>query len=345
MEPMPLVPVSSYRPPFLLRNGLLQTVFPTLLRSSPPSFYQRERINTPDDDFLDLDWARTGSSRIAVLSHGLEGNSRRPYMTGMARMLNRRGWDALAWNYRSCSGEINRRLRMYHNGSIDDLDLVVNHVLWTGSYETVALVGFSLGGNLTLVYLGARARAIDRCVRRAVVFSAPCDLESSARELARPKNRIYMNQFLASLHGKIRAKMALHPGRIDDRDFHLIRDFQGFDDRYTAPIHGFRDAHDYWTQCSSRQFIPAIRIPTLIVNALDDPFLGRACFPFDEASASRHVWLETPDRGGHVGFMEFNSDGSYWSERRALEFLEQEDEPAESAGHQAYGNSRPARPE
>ena len=230
--------------------------------------------------------------------------------------------DALAWNYRSCSGEINRQLRLYHNGAIDDLDVVVRHALATGRYRTAALIGFSLGGNLTLVYLGSNALRLDPRVQKAVVFSVPCDLAASARELARPANRIYMNQFLVSLHEKIRAKMKLHPDRVDDRDYHLIRDFRGFDDRYTAPIHGFRDAEDYWTQCSSRQFIPAVAIPTLIVNALDDPFLGETCYPRQEAAASSHVWLETPARGGHVGFMAMNRDGHYWSELRALEFLE-----------------------
>ncbi len=322
---MPLVQKSGYRPPLLLRSALLQTVLPALVRPSSPELYDRERIETPDDDFLDLDWARTGATRLAILSHGLEGSSNRPYMTGMARMLNSRGWDALAWNERSCSGEINRQLRFYHNGSIDDLDLVVTHALGSGSYDNVALIGFSLGGNLTLVYLGSPGIRLDRRIRKAVVFSVPCDLEASANELAKPINRIYMKQFLASLHQKIRAKMERYPGRIDDRDFHLIRDFRGFDDRYTAPIHGFRDAQDYWTTCSSTQFIPSIPVPTLIVNALDDPFLAKSCYPVEEASASRHVWLETPAFGGHVGFMEMNSDRSYWSEKRALDFLEQTD--------------------
>ncbi len=326
---MPLVPSSNYRSPLLLRSGRLQTLLAASIRPSSTRLYRRERIATPDDDFLDLDWATVGSSKIAILSHGLEGNSGRPYMTGMARILNRHGWDALAWNYRSCSGEINRQLRMYHNGSIDDMDLVVTHALNSADYRTAALIGFSLGGNLTLVYLGSRADELDERVRKAVVFSVPCDLEASASVLARPRNRIFMNQFLASLHAKIRAKMKLYPGVLDDRDFHRIRDFQGFDDRYTAPLHGFKDARDYWTKCSSRRFIPGVPIPTLIVNARDDPFLAGRCYPTREASASRQVWLETPESGGHVGFMEFNRDGSYWSERRALEFLER-DETTES---------------
>ncbi len=322
---MPIIERSSYRPPFMLRNGHLQTVLPSLLRKVPGNLYERERINTPDDDFLDLDWARVGSSRIAILSHGLEGNSRRHYMVGMARMLNQSGWDALAWNYRSCSDEPNRRLRMYHNGAIDDLDQVAAHALNTGRYTAAALIGFSLGGNLTLVYLGTKGAELDARIRKAVVFSVPCDLKASALELARPINRIYMNQFLRSLHGKIRAKMALLPGQIDDDGYERIRNFKDFDDRYTAPMHGFRDAEDYWARCSSGQFIPGIRIPALIVNALDDPFLAGGCYPVRESTASRFVHFEQPRSGGHVGFMQFNRDHSYWSERRAIEFLQTEE--------------------
>ncbi len=321
---MPVIIRSSYRPPFLLRNGHLQTVLPSLLRKVPGDLYQRERIDTPDNDFLDLDWARAGNRRVAILSHGLEGNSQRHYMRGMARMLNRHGWDALAWNYRSCSGEPNRRLRMYHNGAIDDLDLVTTHALGTGKYDSAALIGFSLGGNLTLVYLGTKGADVDARIRKAIVFSVPCDLKASALELARPGNRIYMNQFLQSLHEKIRAKMELLPGQIDDEGYDRIRDFRDFDDRYTAPIHGFKNAEDYWAKCSSGQFIPGIRIPALIVNALDDPFLTGGCYPVREAGRSRFVHLEQPRSGGHVGFIQFNKDKSYWSEKRAVEFLEGE---------------------
>ena len=154
---MPVVRRSSYRAPLLFNNGHLQTLYPTMARKVNGIAYQRERIETPDDDFLDLDWSCTGSRKLAILSHGLEGNTHRPYMIGMARMLNRHGWDVLAWNYRACSGEINRQLRMYHNGCIDDLDCVVQHALKNGAYDTAALIGFSLGGNLTLMYLGSMA--------------------------------------------------------------------------------------------------------------------------------------------------------------------------------------------
>ena len=320
---MPLIARSTYRAPFLFGNGHIQTLYPTLARTVDGVRYRRERIETPDDDFLDLDWARAGSRRLAVLSHGLEGNTGRPYMLGMARRLNLAGWDVLAWNYRACSGEINRQLRMYHNGCIDDLDCVVRHALADGSYAQAALVGFSLGGNLTLMYLGSMAGSLDARIGAAVAFSVPCDLKAGAIELAKAKNYLYMRQFLVSLHRKVRLKMAQMPGLIDDEGYGSIRDFKGFDDRYTAPINGFRDAEDYWFRCSSGRYLAAITVPTLIVNAQDDPFLAPGCYPVAQAEASRTVHLEIPSSGGHVGFVQFSGDGNYWSENRAVEFLAQ----------------------
>jgi uncharacterized protein len=321
---MPIVSSSTYRAPLLFSNGCVQTVYPSLARRLDAGLYQRERIDTPDDDFLDLDWLRIGSRKLVVLSHGLEGNTHRPYIVGMARMMNRTGRDVLAWNYRACSGEINRQLRMYHNGCIDDLDCVVQHALKSGDYDTVALVGFSLGGNLTLMYLGSMAGELDGRIQRSVVFSVPCDLKAGALELAKPKNYLYMKQFLVSLHEKIKKKMEQMPDRINDDDYDSIKTFKEFDDRYTAPINGFKDAEDYWAKCSSDQFIPEIRVPTLLVNALDDPFLAGGCYPVQQAGNSRYVHLEMPRSGGHVGFVQFNEDGSYWSENRAVEFLGQE---------------------
>jgi predicted alpha/beta-fold hydrolase len=310
---------NAYHPPWLLGNGHIQTIFPVLFRAISDITYTRQRITTPDDDFLDLDWSCIQSRRLAVISHGLEGCSDRAYVKGMARAVNCGGWDALAWNYRGCSGEPNKRLRFYHNGATDDLSRVIDHAAAVGRYDEIALIGFSLGGNLTLVHLG-RDR-LNPKVSKAVAFSVPCDLETSAALLARPANRIYMKRFLRLLHEKIKAKKALMPDCIDDKGYEHIKDFKGFDDRYTAPIHGFRNAEDYWRQCGSRQFIPEIRIPTLIVNAANDPFLTRECFPVSEAGHNSHVTLNIPKAGGHVGFVSFNRDRMYWSEYQAVSFL------------------------
>ena len=310
---------SQYYPPFLFGNGHIQTIYPVLFRKIPPLAYTRERITTLDDDFLDLDWSTTGSSRLVIISHGLEGNTTRTYVKAMVQAVNAGGWDALAWNYRSCSGEPNRRLRSYHNGATDDLARVIDHAKQKGNYKKIALVGFSLGGNLTLVHLGRDQ--VDHLVKKAVVFSVPCDLAASARVLTKASNKLYMKRFLVLLHQKIKDKMAIMPHALDDVGYEKIKTFKEFDDRYTAPIHGFKDARDYWEKCSSRQFIPAIKIPCLIVNALDDPFLPRECFPVAEATTNPNITLKMPESGGHVGFVSFNKRNLYWSEQQTVSFL------------------------
>ncbi len=318
---MPVIHPSSYRPPLFFRNGHLLTIYPNLFRHVRGVTYRRQRVTTPDDDFLDLDWSTVGAARVAVVAHGLEGNSTRPYMLGMVRALNRCGWDAAVWNFRGCSGEPNRRLRFYHSGDTQDLRTVLTHVLERSVYKKAALIGFSLGGNVILKYLGEQGRHLEAAIRSAVVFSVPCDLAASAAKMAGPENAVYMERFMRLLHEKILAKKERFPGEIDDHGFSRMRTFKDFDERYTAPLHGFKSAADYWEKASSRPLLTQIAVPTLLVNALDDPFLGSSCYPHQEALVSPHLFLETPEAGGHVGFVSFRCGGEYWSESRALEFL------------------------
>ncbi len=318
---MPLITHSTYQPPFLFRNPHAQTIYPTLFRKKPDVSYVRERITTPDDDFIDLDWSAVDSHKAAIVSHGLEGHSQRSYMLGMIKAFNRRGWDGVAFNFRGCSGEPNRRLRSYHSGAIEDLHTVVNHLLQKRSYSHLALIGFSIGGNLTLKYIGERGSDLSHRIKGAAAISVPCDLESCSRQLAKPSNRLYMKRFLKMFHKKIRLKMRIMPGKIDDRGFRSIRTFMAFDERYTAPIHGFSGAKDYYSRCSCKPLLSSISISTLLVNALDDPFLPNECYPVEEAKKSRHVFLETPPCGGHVGFIAFNPAGEYWHEQRVATFI------------------------
>jgi hypothetical protein len=318
---MPIVAKSSYVPPPGFGNGHIQTLFPTLFRNVEGVTYERERIRTFDDDFLDLDWATRRSKKVAIISHGLEGNSQRWYVAGMIKAINRAGWDGLAWNMRGCSGEPNQKLRFYHSGATDDLSAVVDHVLGLKKYSRIGLVGFSLGGNMTLKYLGELGSRVDRVIVKAVTCSVPCDLGSSAEQMAKLSNRIYMKRFIRMLHEKIRAKMHVMPDKIDDKEYHQIKTFREFDDRYTAPIHGFKDANDYYRQASCKQFIHTIRIPTLLVNAQNDPFLAGACYPVEEARVHSTFFLEMPESGGHVGFISFNKEKTYWFESRAVSFL------------------------
>ncbi|MFC1493065.1 YheT family hydrolase [candidate division KSB1 bacterium] len=318
---MPLIERPTYIPPPFFSNCHLQTAYPTLIRKLNKNYYLRERIDTPDGDFLDLDWAVNGNRRLAVISHGLEGNTHRQYVLGMVKHLLERDFDALAWNYRGCSGEPNRVLRFYHNGDTDDLKLVIDHAVNTGRYKELFLIGFSMGGNLTLSYLGKKGDDVPDILMKAVTFSVPCDLEASSDALDRFSNTLYLKRFLRKLHKKIKVKMEKMPGKIDDKGYSSIKSFRDFDERYTAPMNGFRDARDYWEKTSSRKFIPGIKIPTLIVSAKDDPFLEGGCYPVQESEESRNVYLEMPEHGGHTGFVEFNRENVYWSEKRAVRFL------------------------
>lgn len=307
----------EYKPPSFLFNAHLETIFPSLIRKVKGQLYTRERIATPDHDFLDLDWLKQGSEKLIIISHGLEGNSMRPYMLGMAMAGFTTGFDILAWNFRGCSEELNHQLRFYHSGATEDLDTVVQHAAHKG-YKKIYLIGFSLGGNVTLKYLGEQKEST--LIQRAVTFSVPLDLHSSCIKISQPGNWIYATRFLRSLKKKIIAKSKVRQ-ELDIRGINDIRSILEFDDRYTAPLHGFKNAVDYYTQCSSIHFVSSISIPTLIVNAQNDPFLSPQCYPTDLLRAHPYVTFENPVRGGHVGFAQFRKNGLYWSEERAMDFL------------------------
>ncbi len=320
---MPLIRQASYAPATFFRSGHVHTILPSALRSPAALHVEGIRINTPDDDFLDLDYhTDKNSDQVAILTHGLEGTSSQSYIQGMALALANQGWDTVAWNFRGCSGEPNRLLRFYHSGATEDLQAVIDHVLETDRYKKIALIGFSLGGNLTLKYVGDLGVEIDQRIYKAVTFSVPCDLESCAYQLAKPSNRYYMWRFMRCLKLRIRSKAKHFPDELDITGLNQMRTFVDFDDRYTAPIHGFDGAIDYWTRCSCLPVLKQIKIPTLLVNARNDPFLAPDCYPEEEATDHPHFHFEAPDLGGHVGFMNSRPNGEYWSETRTLEFLE-----------------------
>ena len=310
---------SRFRPPSFFGNGHLQTILPVLLPRRITLSSTRSRLELTDGDFLDLDWSRAGHGRLAIISHGLEGSSSQKYVRGMGAALHAAKWDVLAWSFRGCSGEPNRLLRAYHSGDTADLASVIAHA--AADYPQIALIGFSLGGNVTLKYVGEAPP--HPAIVAAAAISVPLDLASSARALdQRPGNRIYLRRFIVPLVSKIEAKADAFPGQLNIDGIRAIRSFQEFDGRYTAPMHGFRDAEDYWTRASARQFLPRITVPTLILNARNDPFLTTDSLPFPEAEANPSLFLETPDSGGHVGFLDFASGTQPWSERRVAEFLE-----------------------
>ncbi|MBS1486275.1 MAG: alpha/beta fold hydrolase [Bacteroidetes bacterium] len=303
-----------YARPALFFNRHLETIYPALFRSVPLT-YRRERITTADNDFLDLDWLNGGFTKLLILSHGLEGNSHRAYIKGMARHFFKNGFDVLAWNYRGCSGEMNHALRFYHSGATDDLQEVITHALRQG-YSEIYLIGFSLGGNLTLKYLGERS--IDERIKAAVAFSVPLELYSSCLKISNSSNRIYAQRFLRSLKKKVKEKSSKMKN-LDVSKIDSIKTLYEFDNLYTAPLHGFANALDYYRQSSAIHFLKNIQIPTLLVSAKNDPFLSHECFP--DTNENKMLHQEYPTHGGHVGFTTFNKNGVYWSEQRALDFI------------------------
>lgn len=309
--------------PSNLGNGHLETIIPYLFRPIKKQVYKRERIDTPDHDFLDLDWVKNGHKRLVIVSHGLESSSRAKYVQGIADLLKQNKFDVLAWNYRGCSGELNRTIKYYHSGASYDLATVVEHVLETTAYESICLVGFSLGGNLTLKYVGEESGQISHKIKAVCAFSTPCYLKTASHELATGFNKIYTQNFVSTLRQKVYDKEdMLSEHGFDTSVVNKLKDLPSFDNFFTAPLHGFKDADDYYEQCSSKYFLNDIQVPTLIVNAANDPFLSKECYPYEEADNNPFIDLEVPEHGGHVGFYQRSKGNVMWSEERILRFLQ-----------------------
>ena len=320
---MPFIEQSSFpNAPFWQINGHLQTLVPGIMRRVEGIAYIRERMETPDGDFLDLDWLVHGNPRLLIVTHGLEGNSSKHYVMGAAKLFSQNSYDVLAWNCRSCSGEMNRAFRMYHHGDTDDIGAVVNHALATGRYSELVLMGYSMGANITLKYLGTLGEQAPKAIKAAAVFSAPCDLKSGADVLDRWDNTMYRLRFLSALAGKIHAKSKQFPGRIDVSRLPQVKRWRDFDEWFSAPICGYQNADDFYSQASARHFINGIRTPTLLANAANDPILTQDCMPVEQARKHDFFHFEMPSEGGHCGFQTRGNDEFTWSERRALAFCE-----------------------
>jgi uncharacterized protein len=316
---MPLIKKSTYKPPFYLLGGTLQTLVPALFRKIEEVGYERERLTLSDGDFIDLDWIKTGQKRLVVLTHGLEGDSQRHYMRGMAKIFRDAQWDVLAWNCRSCSGEMNRALRMYNHGDTDDISELIEHVLKSGQYNEISMVGFSMGGSITLNYLGFKGNDTPKEIKSAVAFSAPCDMATSVKLLDKPSKFIYRNKFLTRLTRKMTAKAAQYPDKIDLEKLKTVKVWEDFDRWFSAPVNGYDSPQAFYRKASANFTMHQITVPTLVLSALNDPILTPECFPYHIAEKHPFVYLETPKRGGHVGFTTRGTSVA-WSEVRALEF-------------------------
>jgi predicted alpha/beta-fold hydrolase len=309
--------------PWWCRNRHVQTVWGPLFRRGRLPL-RRERVPTPDGDFLDLDWTDgpPAAPRLLVL-HGLEGSAQSHYVAGLLGEASTRGWRGVLLNFRSCSGELNRLPRFYHSGDTGDLGAVVRLLLERESEVPLAAAGVSIGGNVLLKWLGELGGAYPAVLVGAVAISVPFDLAQCARVLDRGFGRVvYTTSFLRSMRRKVREKAQRFPGFVDVDAAQRARTFAEYDRAVTAPLHGFADELDYWTRASSRPYLERIGCPTLLLHALDDPFVPRSALP-DRAALPSRVRLEVTAQGGHVGFVEGRWPWrvSSWAERRALEFV------------------------
>ena len=310
--------MDDYSPPFLHKNAHLATILPNQLRPVKRAHFERIPIPTPDDDFIDVDTIKKGSTTAVILLHGLEGSSSSRYIQGMAGALQSLDCDVLCMNFRGCSGRVNNTYQSYHSGKTDDVRTLIEAF---PAYDSIRIIGFSLGGNVALKYMGEKAP--ESRVRSCIAISTPVDLAGSSVTLNSAENTLYLSRFLKQLKLKAIEKSKRFPEK--GLELNLIRsakNFQDFDNVYTAPAHGFRDAKDYYEQSSSKQFLQFIEKPTLIINALNDSFLSPSCYPIKECEENDNLTLLTPRFGGHVGFASDTLMRKlFWHEQKAIEFI------------------------
>lgn len=319
---MPLIK-STFKTPLLFRNKHFSTMYRTLF-TDPKVNYSRNRINTPDGDFIDLDFSIANSKHLALLIHGLEGSSNSKYVLSTTKYLNKQNIDVVVFNLRGCSGELNKKLKAYHSGETSDLLFVLNHILEKFNYEKTSLVGFSLGGNMVLKYLEEQKENLPNSLNAAIAISPPIDLKGSSMELAKKSNRIYMKRFLKTLTKKVLEKSRQFPNQnIAIKNIMKAKDFAVFDNLFTAPSFGFKNAEDYWQKASSLFELEAIRLPTYLITAQNDPFLSESCIPFDIAKKHPFLFLEAPKKGGHIGFIQsFKASKNLWLEKKIANFIQ-----------------------
>ena len=318
---MPLVTPSTYKSPvWPLCTAHIQTILPSYFRPCEAVNYEREVFHTPDDDELYLDWSRVGSKRLVIINHGLCGYSTRHYVLSMVRAFNEAGWDCLAWNYRGTGGSPGKKLRFTTNNSTDELDWVTRHALEQGAYRQLFFCGYSMGGNLAALYLGREWETVPAEVCGAAVFCATTDLVSCSDNFESFIGRRYAGHFIKKLAETVREKAREFPGRINLDGIDSIRSFIEFDNRYTAPLCGFKDAWDYYRTASSCRHYRTLKKPLLMVNPLNDPFLSGECYPAEEAERNPFLYLEMPKSGGHCGFI--SRGRIWWPAARAVEFAQ-----------------------
>ena len=315
---MPTIP-SEFRAAWWLPGAHAQTLWPSLFRRRMLPAINRERVELEDGDFIDLIWSGPAGGRIVLLLHGLEGGLRSHYVGGIMRQLNRRGLRVCLMLFRGCSDEPNRLPISYHSGKTDDPQRILHHIGSREARGVYAAVGVSLGGNVLLKWLGEQGERSP--LEKAVALSVPFVLDDTARRLQQGLSRLYQHHLVASLRARYREKFRRIPAPLAV-EIDRLTTFYHFDDQVAAPLHGFAGVEDYYRRCSCRQFLPAIRVPTLILHARNDPFMFPDTPP-SERELPDNVWLELTEGGGHAGFVRGMIPGwaDYWAERRIVQWL------------------------
>lgn len=290
----------KFEPAWWLPGPHLPTLWSGLARHYPRLASRRERLCLEDGDFVDLCWVGSEQGPIVVVLHGLEGSSRSRYAAAILDRIDRRGWGGVLMHFRGCSGELNRSDRSYHSGDTGDLKFLLAQLSERYPTRQIMAVGYSLGGNVLLKYLGESGRSPKLAVAAAI--SVPFELAKAANRLNRGWSKFYQWHLVRSLKTKVRAKFAARRAPIPLDGLDKWRDFWSYDNNVTAPLHGFRDAEEYYTRSSCRQYLGAITTPTLVIHSRDDPFLSVDAIP-QPAELSPTTTLVLTERGGHVGFV------------------------------------------
>jgi len=310
-----------YKAPGWLPGGQAQTLWPLLIKPQPIKL-RRERWDTPDGDFIDVDFLDgPPEAPLLVLFHGLEGSARSHYAISTAHACQKSGWRLALPHFRGCSGELNRRPRAYHSGDSEEIDWILRRLHVSNDHRRINAAGVSLGGNALLKWAGERGISAAELVTGVAAFCPPLDLAACGHHLARGFNRIYTQHFLNTLKARSAARLRLFPGLFDAVLMHGASNLFQFDDAVTAPIHGFAGAADYWERASAKPWLKSISVPALVVNPKNDPFLPARHLP-SPADISPSVRLEQPATGGHVGFVSGSFPGNLdWLPQRLLHFF------------------------
>jgi len=313
---MPIIQ-SKYNPNWFFRNMHISTIWASQFRKTPKLKLERHQVELNDGDFIHLDTHLKQNKKLIILLHGLEGNSKSKYMQSMAHLFIKSQYDVVLMNHRSCSGEDNRLFSCYHSGKSDDLNEIITYINDKYSYNSIYIIGFSLGGNICLKYLGeywTKPKNLKACVS----ISPPIDLEACGFALNLPKNWIYAQTFLKTMRKKLQLKLQKFPEH-NKGQLERVNNLHDFDNEYTGPAHGFGNAQGYYDNCSSKGIIKNITIPTYILVAQNDSFMEKPCYPYETVNKMPNVFLETPKYGGHVGFVYFR--GNYHHENIAMDFI------------------------